>query len=258
MARIVSLLVTLLLAGCSQANWNEQLSTPQQRHLAIQFIDSFRQGSLEQMSKDIDQQILPELSKQSKELASQIPEGVPQLVTVSSNTRNHGSGSQTLTALNYEIGKAGRWAVFQVTLSDASGRQLVAGWRMAPAVQQPTRSGDFAAGKAGGLGYLWLALMVCSIVTCLAGALVSFRDKLLPNRVLWIIGSLFGLVTFSLNWATGATAFTPISFQLLGASAFRPSPFDGWTVAFAIPVVAIIVLVRFFQNRLVTTSSEQT
>jgi hypothetical protein len=250
--RISSVIVVLavLLAACSSTDWNERNSTPQQRELATRFIKAFREDKLDQLARQIDPAIYGQTVAQRDQIIDQVPlQGKPELVTVAANTTTDGNGIRTLTSLNYEFGQARRWTIFQVTLSTSGRRAVVVGWRTFPASQRPTTANAFTMNGAGAFGYLWLAMMGAAVLTCLAGAWISFRDRELRNRVLWIVGSLFGLMTFSLNWATGAIGFVPISFLFLGASAFKQSPFDPWNLSFAIPVVAIIALFRHVRSR---------
>jgi hypothetical protein len=64
--------------------------------------------------------------------------------------------------------------------------------------------------------------------------------KGLKLRWLWLIAILIGVGTFSMNAASGAWSFNPLSFQLFGASAlWSGSAFDPWVIGVSLPLGAL-------------------
>lgn len=249
------LCAAMLLASCSLADWNERLSSPQERAQALNFVAAFRAGRLATIQGEIDPGIFKQTVAEREKLLSLIPvDGAPQLITVASQTNMTPGKTTTLKSLNYEFGSGSKWAIFQVTLSTEQHGPRVAGWRLFPSSQQPTIINKFSLAGKSSLHFLWLFLMASSVVTCITGAVLAFRDRVTSNRWLWVLGSLFGFIKFNLEWTTGAFGFQPISFMLLGASGVQASPLDPWIFSFAIPIVAIIVIVRKLRSH----SSETT
>lgn len=244
--KLVSFLgATLLLAACSLTDWNERLSSPQERAQALNFVAAFRAGRLATIEGQIDPSIFKQTVVERERQLSQVPmAGAPQLITVSAQSNTIGGNTTSLKSFNYEFGSGTKWAIFQVTLSAEQKGGIVAGWRLFPSSEQPTAINKFSLSGKSGLHFLWLFLMAASVVTCITGAVLAFRDRATSNRWLWVVGSVFGFITFDLNWTTGAIGFRPISFMLLGASGVQPSPLEPWIFSFAIPIVAIIVIVR--------------
>ncbi len=120
------------------------------------------------------------------------------------------------------------------------------GWRIEgfhvralPRAQAMANKAVSLSGKSPGYVAFVLGAMALPVFM-LATALSAL---FLPNqrhRWLWFIGSLVGVTTFRLNAATGAYAFQPLSFQLLGASALSDgSAFSPWIFGLSIPAFAI-------------------
>ncbi|WP_415641671.1 hypothetical protein [Sphingomonas antarctica] len=61
------------------------------------------------------------------------------------------------------------------------------------------------------------------------------------------MGSLIGVTSFSLNWTTGIWFFQPIFALLFAAGALRPN-YGPWNISFGVPVVAIIVIIKWIRT----------
>src|SRR5258706_4137418 len=94
----------LILAGCTASQWNDKLSTPQDRALALKAIESLRSGHIDalkgQMEPELFSQTLANSEKYKKVFAAG---GQPLLVTVSANTISTAGNTETMKALNYEL-----------------------------------------------------------------------------------------------------------------------------------------------------------
>ena len=62
----------------------------------------------------------------------------------------------------------------------------------------------------------------------------------------WVIFILLGFVAITVNWTTGALAFQPLSFHVLGAGA-RAAPFSPWFVTVSFPLGAVIFLWKWLR-----------
>jgi hypothetical protein len=85
--------------------------------------------------------------------------------------------------------------------------------------------------------------------------LVTFLTALFSRSVkvrwLWLIATMVGVGTFSMNGASGEWAFNPVSVQLFGASAtWSGSAFDPWMFGVSLPLGALAFwLTRPFAKR---------
>lgn len=243
--RFLLALMCLVLGGCSAAQWNDKLSTPADRDLALKMITALRSGDLGPVQAAIAPDLLAQtVTMQAKTKALMPKTGTPALVTVNASTFTTPAGSTTREVLNYQLGEGTHWAFVQIVLGKADGRVQLIGWHAAPSNRAPASVGDFTlTGKAAG-AYLWLAAMAASTLTILAALVLLARGKGITRRWLWAIGIIIGLGQFSLNWNSGEWRIQPVAFQFFGSAAFRASPFDAWVLSFSLPVVAVVFLIR--------------
>ncbi|MGV3481324.1 MAG: hypothetical protein ACO1O3_15350 [Sphingobium sp.] len=243
--RLLLIGLLLVLAGCSASDWNERLSSPEDRALALRTIDGLRSGKLDPLKAEIEPTVFAQTVAGRDKLAAPLSTpGTPMLVTVNSNTVSDGSGTVTTKALNYEFGAGKTWVVMQIMLRmTAKGREVI-GWNVTPTNARPSTIGNFSFSGKTPIHFAWIAAMIASVFVILTALVQGARSKGIKRRWLWMLGSAFGLGQFSLNWATGAWSIKPIYVSLLGAGFFRPSPFDAWILSFSLPIVAVIFLIR--------------
>jgi heme exporter protein D len=244
--RFIVLPIILLLAACSPQSWNDRLTTPQERGLAQRVIAMVRSDDVNGLRAVADSALLQQLTPQAlRPIVRMMPTaGQPSLQVVAVNTLAIDSAPRTVKVLYYEVGADKQWALVQVTLVIRGARTRLGGFHVQPSALRPTTFNDFTFAGKPAINYAWLAMMAVAIVVTILGAVTAFRSPHFRKlRWLWIVGSLFSFVTFSLNWATSAFGVMPVSFLLLGAGAMRGNALSPWIVSFAIPVVAIVILV---------------
>lgn len=242
---ILILMMLVGLSACSTEDWNEKLSTPEERALSLQALKAIQAGnfgSLDAMSRpELREEITPEIFDQ---VHGMIPPGEPKLQTVNAQSNTVDGVTTTLKSFNYEMGSGYRWAMVQMTLQTSPGKTTLAGFRAYPMAQSPVAAEAFTFEGKGALHYFWLLAMAAALVTTITGIVMVIRTPDVRRKWLWVIGCLFSFVTFSLNWTTGAIGITPFHFLLLGAGGMQAGPFAPWTFHFAIPVVAVVFLIR--------------
>jgi hypothetical protein len=233
----------LILAGCTASQWNDKLSTPQDRALALKAIESLRSGRIDALKGQMDPELFSQTVTNSEKIKKVFaPSGQPQLVTVSSNTISSAGNTETMKALNYEMGSGRQWTYFQIILRESGRVTNIVGWHATPVDSQPTAAANFSFGGKGAINYVWIVAMLAATLTSLIALVLAIRSKGLRNRWLWIVGSIVGLGQFSLNWATGAWGIRPIAFSLFGSAFVKASPFDPWILSFSLPIVAVVFL----------------
>lgn len=243
--RVLLAALLFLLSGCSQQQWNEKLSTPQDRALAAKTIADLRSGNTAGLRQEMADELFAHTPAEWDKVKAMVPsQGNPELVTVQSNTMSVDGTTTSTKILNYEFGAASKWVIFQIQLRQNGPRTQVVGWYVQPFAVQPSAAGEFSFADKGALHYLWIVAMLVSVLTILTALILIVRSRGIRRRWLWILGSLVGLGQFSLNWSTGAWGIQPIYFSLFGAAAMKASPFDAWVLSFSLPVVAIVFLLR--------------
>lgn len=244
MRRLI-LVMMLCLTACTQQGWNDRLASPQEQALALAAADQLRAGQLAPLAK----QAVPELRQ---ELPGYVKQVAPLLMSVRGNFRLQTvsglsvSGSPTTKTFVVQGGSGDHWAVVRVVFQGSGNEMQLAGLNVTPFKADPSEMDRFEAGRRGMLGYLWLAIMLTSACTCIWATVLIWRQRWLKRRWLWTFGSLFGFASFGLNWSTGAWAVVFVHFSLLGAQASKAGPYAPWLLSFGIPVVALIVIVRWY------------
>ena len=250
-------LVLLVLTGCSQSDWNERLSTPEDRSVALEVISSLRAGMIKTMERQIDAELYDQTLDMQDEAKAALPKsGEPELVTVSSFSSTSADGVVSTKTLNYELGADDNWAIVQIQLQETDAGPTLIGWHLTPFDHRPTTANNFGFKGKGLLEYVWIVAMVLSTGTIIFAAVLAIRSKRIRHRWLWILGCLVGLGKFQLNWSTAEWDFQPIYFSIIGSGAFKPSPFDPWIMSFSLPIIALIFLV--IREKLLAANETQT
>jgi hypothetical protein len=242
------ILILMMLAGlsaCSPQDWNEKLSTPDERALSLRMLKALQAGDFGSVDAASRPQLREELTADIfDQVHGMIPPGEPRLQTVAVDSNTMDGVTTTLKSFNYEMGGGDRWALVQITLQTSPGNMKVAGFRAYPMAQSPIAAESFSFAGKGALHYFWLMAMMLAVATTITAIVMVIRTPDVRRKWLWVIGCLFSFVSFQLNWTTGAFGVTPLSFLLLGAGGFKAGPFAPWIFQFAIPVVAIVFLTR--------------
>jgi hypothetical protein len=242
-AFLISML--MLVSACSLQQWNEKLSTPQDRALAVHAIEAFRSGNLDIVSRSIEPELLVQTRGQL--LAAQkvmSAPGRPELLTVNQSSFTSDGKTEETRALNYQYGGGHKWVFVQIVLQETDKGPLIIGWHATPSPIKPTSVGDFSFQGKGLLNYVWILAMMASTATIVAALVLLARSKGIKRRWLWAVGSLFGFCQFTLDWSGGAWAVRPVYFALFASGFVRASPVDPWILSFSLPIVAIIFLIR--------------
>jgi hypothetical protein len=144
----------------------------------------------------------------------------------------------------YEVkGNAG-WALVEASTATSQGRTLITSFYVTKTAVDPRKLNAFSLSNAGAGGWAMLAAML-AVATITIGALVRiWRSGRFDRRWLWTIGTLIGFTTVKYNWSTGETMFQPISFQILGLSAFKQPLYAPWMLGVSVPLVALIALFK--------------
>ena len=149
------------------------------------------------------------------------------------------------TNLTYELHSPSGWVLANVATVDTAGSWLVEGFSARPLPRSLEEDSAFTMSGKSPLHYLWLAMTVLSAVLSLGTAIFLATRRAMPKRWRWVLLSLVGIGSFSMNWATGATRIQLLNVQLFGAGIVRLGPAAPWILTFAIPAGALIAISRY-------------
>jgi len=154
--------------------------------------------------------------------------------------------ADTTGNLTYEARGGGRTALFSVAVVRNGGDPAITTFRWEPTSQPLAAANAFTLSGKSATHYLYLALAILAVLTCVTGAIFAGVQRL---GILWILISLVGIGSFDINWTTGATRFNPASFHLLGAGFVRAGNVAPWVLMWSLPVGTILMLVVWWQRK---------
>ncbi|GAO38238.1 hypothetical protein SCH01S_10_00480 [Sphingomonas changbaiensis NBRC 104936] len=245
MKRLVALFL-LFLAACSQQAMIDRIASRDEQAQVLTIAQELRDGR----SSDIEAEVQPQLRSEVPETIEQIRRMlavVPGPFSIDSVNSVSATNRPTTKTFLLHAGAGDHWAVIDITLQGVPGTMELAGFHVQRVTADPTLN-QFRWADRGVFGYIWLAIMAACPLTCLWAVVLIWRRRWLDHRWLWTIGSLLGYVGFGLNWATGAWAILFVNVSVLGAQALKMGPYGPWLLNFGIPVVAIIVIVRWYRR----------
>jgi hypothetical protein len=149
------------------------------------------------------------------------------------------------TNLTYEFHSSSGWVLANVAMVDTAGTWLVEGFSARPLERSLEEDAAFTLAGKSPRHYLWLVLTVLSAALTFGTAIFLATRRAMPNRWRWVLLSLVGVGSFTLNWTTGAIGVQVMNVQLLGAGFIRLGSAMPWMITFAIPVGALIGIDRY-------------
>jgi hypothetical protein len=147
--------------------------------------------------------------------------------------------------LTYEFHVRSGWVLANVATVDSNNTWFVEGFSAQPLARTLEEEHRFSLAGKSGRHFVWLAVTLMSAVLSLGTAVFLATRRDMPKRWRWVLASLVGIGAFSLNWSTGAVAVSLFNLQLGAAAILRNSPAAPWIMSFAIPLGAIVGILRY-------------
>jgi len=235
-----------LIAGCDQASLMEQFASREEQTLAKGYIERLRVRDYDAIEKALDPNLTgPNLRGTLEKMSALIPAGEPRTVKLVGAQKNTQGGVVSLnTTFEYQF-PAG-WMLANVVVEDRGGAKAITGFNVYPRSQSLEEENRFGLVGKQPVHYLALAAAVGAVMLSIYALVACIRTKTLGRKWLWILFILAGVGQFAVNWTSAEWSITPLSVQLLSASAFA-SPYGPWILSFSVPLGAIVFL--FHQRR---------
>ena len=241
--KFLLLALSALLVGCDQKALLQKFIPKEDDAFARRFIEVVRVGDYAAAQQMLDSTVRgEEAAKGLQALHEVIAHGEPVAVeTIGCNVQSL-QGTRK-TNLSYQIHFLDAWAVGNVYLEQKGDTSFVFASRFQPTPDSLEVLNRFSIRGKPPMHYAVLAACIAIPVFILYTLVVCIRSRV-RRKWLWIIFILFGVFQLRLDWASGRFDLQPISFLLFGASAFRASPYAAWVLGCAVPLGAIIFLLR--------------
>lgn len=229
----------LLLAGCNQADVMAKFTPAKEDAEARIYIQQLQDKDFEKIESHLDTAIkTPDTRAALEKMSALIPPGPPKSVkTVGAHTFK--SGSVETVNLTYEFEYPSTWLLINVLTETKAGSTHVTGFHVTPEADSIENKNRFSLAGKSFLHYACLVLTIAALAFTLVTLVVCIRTRPLKRKWLWIIGILFGVCKFGVNWTSGEMFFQPVYFQMFSASAFA-ALYGPWMVSFSIPVFAFM------------------
>jgi hypothetical protein len=247
MRNLVACLLLMCLAACSQKAWMDRLASPQEQHLALETAQEFRDGNLNAIAERTEPDFKAELPRAVAQVRPILLRTQGPFAIQTVNVVNQ-SGGPVTKAFTLQAGSGSNWALAEIVFRGAPGSLQLAGFHVLPASSDPSKLNDFSINQRGPVGYIVLLLMFGCAALCIVAVVLIWRRPWLKRRWLWTLGSLVGFAGFGLNWSNGVWAVLFLNVSLFGITATKAGPFAPWILSFGIPVIAIIVIVRWLRE----------
>ena len=242
-------LVGLFLIGCSPGTaWFSKNVPADQDQFARSYLALVRSGQADSAHQLLDASVQDSFSIDLlRRMGSELePAKVDSATLVGAMIRN--TGAERHAHLSYELPLADSlWMLAGVYVKDGRVLQLAL-----QSSREPLRESNSLrlAGKSW-VHYLVAALAVLVPLLCLAAAFGALTTGI-ERRWLWALVALVGIFRISINWTSGALAYAPLGFQLLGTGVTKSGPYAPWLVSFSFPIGAAVVFARLLTRQKVS------
>jgi hypothetical protein len=254
--RFVGVLLLAFLVGCDQASLIERMTPAADEAAAKRYVDLLRHNQFDQIEKDLDPRFKgPHTRDALIKMAGLLPGEEPvstKVVSVGFFHNNQASGSDL--TLEYEFPQ--EWfRVHVMQTRDTTTPLFSLGINPLPDSLENTNR--FTLIGKNGSEYAMLLLTVLCFGFSIYAFVVCMRTKPLKRKWLWVIATLIGVCSFSVNWTTGQFSIALFALHLPpgGGFAFFYGP---WNFYISIPVGAIFFLGRRSSGHLAGMSRQST
>ena len=244
---LVAFFVGLAVTGCSQKELLDKMSSPEDRALAQTAVSDLQSGPGRDadLASRIDPTLRDKLAGALPKMRAALPRrpgGPSRLVDAGFRVMNVNGQNTRSGYLAYEIDAVGKWALVRVQITRQGGQAWITSLLVNSLPAPVEQLNNFSLSGKSVTQYAVLALTILSFLIIIVSEVVLVRTRRIPLKWLWFIGFLFGYGQVSVDWSSGAVAFMPLYFQLLGAFALKAGMLAPWRVGFAIPIVSIVFL----------------
>lgn len=240
----VLLLLFAPLLGCDQNALIERFTPKQEAAFAKDVIARIAARDLAGLKPMLSSELRnPEVEGQLEKMANVVPSGKPRSIrTVGVNASTGESGTTYSLAFEYEF--TGSWLVANVVLARNGDELLLKGIHFEPRSRSLASENALSFEGKGMLHYAFFALAIVIPFFIVYTLIVCMKTTVVKRKWLWLLFIVIGVVQFQLNWSTGEWGVIPVGFSLFGAGFFRAGPFAPYVFTIAMPLGAIVFLMR--------------
>jgi hypothetical protein len=247
-------LAALLACGCSQEEMVQKLASDEDRKVATQCIDTLRERNFDEIEARLDPSLKGANTRAALvQAADMIPAGKPSAVKlVGVQTQTGTDGKKANLTYQYSFGEQ-HLLINCATHTNGESRTIFGLTVKQLEAPLEAQSGFDLKGKSA-VHYGVLILGLTFVLLSLVALIRCVTEENLRRKWLWVLFIIFGIGEFSMNWDSGEWTWSPLKFLLFSAGALA-SPYGPWEVSIALPLGAMVYLVRRFLNHRATSLS---
>jgi len=238
----LTIILTIGLTGCNLTGGKLGLAPDHVQKFAVNFLDQIHKGNIDTCLTMVSNDMKDTNSRKSlNDLYNQIKYCKLDSFKIInySTTSFSGTDKFKIYALEYEYYVDNKFQYYNYTIKEKPDSLIIVGFK---AGQYDTSLADQNAMTFKGKGFVhYFFLLFCILIPifCIITVIFAIKSKV-KLKWLWIIGIVFGIMKFKLNWTTGEFDYQIINASLLGAGFFKFGLAGQWTFFFSIPLFAII------------------
>ncbi|CAN5324608.1 hypothetical protein BH11PSE11_BH11PSE11_28960 [soil metagenome] len=233
----------LLSAACSRDDMVDKFLPKQEDLEARTYMQQLQERKFDKIEARLEAGLKsPSLRASLEQMAGFFPAEPPISIKAVGAETTLRNGAKEVS-LSYEFTYPAKWLLVNVvTREKASGNEII-GFHVVPESSSLESRSRFSFDGKSALHFLCLALALAAALFTLFTLIVCIRTRPLQRKWLWILGILFGLGRFELNWMTGETSFSVLHVQLFSAGLVA-SPYGPWLLTVSMPVFAMLFWIR--------------
>jgi len=246
MTRLRLLLLALLgmVAGCHPQDGTVGLVPAADQALAIFYVDQLRARKFDEIDRAAIPSVRgPKLYDALLKMAETLPEKEEptsrKLVGAQIGTNQEGTTSN----LVFEYDFAGKWVLANVALLRKPDTVSLVALSVRAIPESLEERHRFRLAGKSAVHYAVLALAILFPLLTLYALVACVWTQMSWTKWPWLVFILFSIGSFSINWTTGATQFSPFTIRLLGTSA-AAILYGPWFLSVSFPLGAVAFLVR--------------
>jgi hypothetical protein len=236
--------LALILSACNSRDLIERFTPKEDKAFAIRTFERLQQRHFDEVVPLLDDTIPRDgLEAKLTQMADSFDNQKPiDVHVVGARTFWMNGIKRVYLTLEYQM--PDNWVVAGMTIRTQDGRKVVEAFSAFRTLDSLEHLNRFTFRGKGATQYAYLLLAVLVPLFILVTLYVLWRTPVARRKWLWFIFVAFGICTMSVNWTTGETGMRLLWAQLLGFGFDNFSPYAPVVVSWAIPVGAIVFLLR--------------
>ena len=241
---LVLLAFATLLTGCDQQAMFEKLIPKKEAAFARQIYLQLAAKDYASIEKQLDPKAqAPSARAVLEQMAAIFPAEEPKSINTVASNRSTVNAVTTYN-LKFEYEYSGVWLLADVVLQRSGDQLTILGLHVNPMKQSLKAVNRFTFEGKSPVQYIIFVLAVVVPLFIVCVLVLCIRTPIAKRKWLWLVFVAIGFVQLSVNWTDGSYGIQPLSFALLGAGFFRAGPYAPFILNVAIPIGAIVFLVK--------------